>query len=65
MMIFLPQAVLFDLDGTLVDTAPDFVRVLNNMRVKYGRPALTSEIRPAVSAGARAMVGKLAFLNTS
>jgi phosphoglycolate phosphatase-like HAD superfamily hydrolase len=58
MINFLPQAVLFDLDGTLVDTAPDFVRVLNNMRVKYGRSALTSEqIRPAVSAGARAMVG--------
>lgn len=57
MLKFLPQAVLFDLDGTLVDTAPDFVRVLNNMRAKYGRPALASEeIRPAVSAGARAMV---------
>lgn len=57
MLKFLPQAVLFDLDGTLVDTAPDFVRVLNNMRDKYGRPALASEkIRPAVSAGARTMV---------
>jgi phosphoglycolate phosphatase len=57
MINFLPQAVLFDLDGTLVDTAPDFVRVLNNMRDKYGRPALASEkIRPAVSAGARTMV---------
>ena len=57
MLNFLPQAVLFDLDGTLVDTAPDFVRVLNNMRTKYGHPALPSEmVRPAVSAGARAMV---------
>lgn len=57
MLNFLPQAVLFDLDGTLIDTAPDFVRVLNNMRVKYGRATLPSDmIRPAVSAGARAMV---------
>lgn len=53
----LPAAVLFDLDGTLVDTAPDFVRVLNTLRIKYGREALPFEtIRPAVSAGARAMV---------
>ncbi len=52
-----PAAVLFDLDGTLVDTAPDFVRVLNALRLKYGRPALPYEaIRVAVSAGARAMI---------
>jgi phosphoglycolate phosphatase len=52
-----PAAVLFDLDGTLVDTAPDFVRVLNDLRLKYGRPALAyDEIRVAVSAGARAMI---------
>ena len=51
-----PQAVLFDLDGTLVDTAPDFVRVLNELRQQHGRPALShQQIRPAVSAGARAM----------
>ena len=53
----LPAAVLFDLDGTLVDTAPDFVRVLNQLRLKHGREALPyAAIRPAVSAGARAMV---------
>ena len=52
-----PQAVLFDLDGTLVDTAPDFVRVLNAIRTRYQRPALPYEtIRAVVSAGARAMV---------
>ena len=56
-MSLLPAAVLFDLDGTLVDTAPDFVRVLNDLRLKYGRPALAyDEIRVAVSAGARAMI---------
>ena len=56
-MSLFPAAVLFDLDGTLVDTAPDFVRVLNDLRLKYGRPALAyDEIRVAVSAGARAMI---------
>ncbi len=53
----MPAAVLFDLDGTLIDTAPDFVRVLNELRLKHDRPALDfNVIRPAVSAGARAMV---------
>lgn len=57
MLDFTPQAVLFDLDGTLVDTAPDFVRVLNKLRLQHGKQALAPElIRPAVSAGARAMV---------
>ena len=56
-MSLLPAAVLFDLDGTLVDTAPDFVRVLNDLRLKYGRPALAYDaIHVAVSAGARAMI---------
>ncbi len=51
------QAVLFDLDGTLVDTAPDFIRVLNRLRIHYDRPPLPHDIiRAAVSAGARAMV---------
>ena len=50
-MSTLPVAVLFDLDGTLVDTAPDFVRVLNDLRLKYGRTALDYDvIRVAVSA---------------
>ena len=34
------DAVLFDLDGTLVDTAPDFVFVLNQLRQQYGLDAL-------------------------
>ena len=38
-MSLFPAAVLFDLDGTLVDTAPDFVRVLNDLRLKY-EPAI-------------------------
>lgn len=51
------QSVLFDLDGTLIDTAPDFIRVLNAQRGRYDRPPLPADtIRAAVSAGARAMI---------
>ena len=57
MLSFAPQAVFFDLDGTLVDTAPDFVRVLNAIRVRHGRSVLPYDtVRAVVSAGARAMV---------
>jgi phosphoglycolate phosphatase len=51
------SAVLFDLDGTLIDTAPDFIRCLNQLREQHGLPALPAEhIRRSVSNGARAMV---------
>ncbi len=51
------QAVLFDLDGTLFDTAPDFVAVVNRLRHEDGLPALgESLIRAQVSNGARALV---------
>ncbi|WP_298453702.1 HAD-IA family hydrolase [uncultured Marinobacter sp.] len=52
-----PSTVLFDLDGTLFDTAPDFIRCLNELRQMDGLPALPAEhIRRSVSNGARAMV---------
>jgi len=52
-----PSAVLFDLDGTLMDTAPDFIRCLNELRGKHGLEALPPGlIRRSVSNGARAMV---------
>ncbi|OAU95715.1 phosphoglycolate phosphatase [Moraxella catarrhalis] len=55
------QAVLFDLDGTLIDTAPDFVRIIQQMCADDGRSAPSeAAIREQVSAGARAMV-KLIF----
>lgn len=61
MMSHNPKAVLFDLDGTLIDTAPDFIRIIKLLATKH---ALTvpsdSTIREQVSAGARAMV-KLLF----
>jgi len=46
------KLVLFDLDGTLVDTAPDFVISLNNILKKYGRDVLNFDrIRSFVSEG--------------
>lgn len=52
-----PSTVLFDLDGTLIDTAPDFIRCLNQLRQQHGLAALPAEhIRRSVSNGARAMI---------
>ena len=51
------QAVLFDLDGTLIDTAPDFAVVVNELRQRYNRePMDFATIRTQVSHGARALV---------
>ncbi|MEO9788802.1 MAG: HAD family hydrolase, partial [Aurantimonas coralicida] len=38
-----PQAVLFDLDGTLVDSAPDIHAALNETLASYGEPPFTLE----------------------
>lgn len=55
------QAVLFDLDGTLVDTAPDLGHALNLQRGLHGLPPLPFEaIRPQASHGARGLL-KLGF----
>lgn len=55
------EAVLFDLDGTLIDTAPDFVRIVNQLRQEQGMtPFPYDTIRQQVSNGARALV-TLAF----
>lgn len=51
------KAVLFDLDGTLIDTAADFIRIIQAMCVEAGRPVVDADlIRSQVSEGARAMV---------
>lgn len=51
-----PPGALFDLDGTLLDSAPDMLATVNRMRDNRGRPPITlAEIRPVVSRGARAM----------
>ena len=47
------RAILFDLDGTLLDTAPDMVGALNALRGEQGcAPLPYDEVRPAVSHGA-------------
>ena len=51
------RAVLFDLDGTLADTAPDLAGALNRLRAQQGLPAMPLErVRPFASAGARGLV---------
>jgi phosphoglycolate phosphatase len=51
------QAVVFDLDGTLVDTAPDLHAHLNEMLAELGREGLElAEIRPLIGDGARALL---------
>ena len=51
-----PKLALFDLDGTLLDSAPDMVATVNRMRAARGRgPMPLAELRPHVSRGSRAM----------
>lgn len=51
------KAVLFDLDGTLIDTAADFIRIIQNMCREEGKTIVSADlIRTQVSEGARAMV---------
>lgn len=52
-----PKAVLFDLDGTLLDSAPDMLAAINAMRGERGEAdMLLADLRPQVSKGARAML---------
>ena len=52
-------AVLFDLDGTLIDSAPDLAGAGNEMRVARGMaPHPLEHFRPMVGAGARGMLGR-------
>lgn len=59
-----PASVLFDLDGTLIDTAPDFHWVINTLLKEEGKDEVSFEfLRGYVSHGARAMVGAAFNLN--
>lgn len=52
------DAVLFDLDGTLVDSAPDLAGALNDLRAQHGQaPVPYEQLRPLAGSGARGMVG--------
>ena len=58
------RAVLFDLDGTLVDSAPDLGAAADKMRLDRGLPSLPyAAYRPMAGAGARGMIG-VAFGHT-
>ena len=51
--------ILFDLDGTLIDTAPDLIRAHNHVMKKFGYPTKTlGELKNAVGRGAKAMMAK-------
>jgi 2-phosphoglycolate phosphatase len=53
-----PRAVLFDLDGTLIDSAPDLAGACNDMREAHGLAPLPFDmLRPMVGSGARGMMG--------
>ena len=52
-----PQAILFDLDGTLIDSAPDLGAAADKMRIERGLPSLDDALyRPMAGAGARGML---------
>ena len=53
-----PRALLFDLDGTLADTAPDLAAAVNLLRTARGmQPSPYELLRPVASAGARGLIG--------
>ena len=56
-----PAAIFFDLDGTLIDSAPDLGAAADKMRIARGLPSLPDALyRPMAGAGARGML-KVAF----
>jgi N-acetyl-D-muramate 6-phosphate phosphatase len=61
MMLKQPAAIFFDLDGTLIDSAPDLGSAADTMRLARGLPSLPDALyRPMAGAGARGML-KIAF----
>jgi N-acetyl-D-muramate 6-phosphate phosphatase len=54
---FVPQAIFFDLDGTLIDSAPDLGAAADKMRTDRGMPSLPLDVyRSMAGAGARGML---------
>ncbi|MCL1887137.1 MAG: HAD-IA family hydrolase [Betaproteobacteria bacterium] len=53
----LPQAVLFDLDGTLIDSAPDLAAAINQVKADHGMPPTPyAQLRRVASAGAPGLI---------
>ena len=53
------RALIFDLDGTLVDTAPDLMRATNHVLATLGRSPITmDQVRSFVGQGARALIAR-------
>ncbi len=49
--------IVFDLDGTLIDTAPDLIHTLNFILTEHGLPAVPyDDARPLIGGGARTMI---------
>ncbi len=60
------QAVLFDLDGTLLDTAPDFTTSINQMLERHQRPTLTeNDIRATITNGSAGLLSHAFQCNES
>jgi N-acetyl-D-muramate 6-phosphate phosphatase len=58
MQLTKPRAILFDLDGTLADTAPDLAAAVNRLRSDRNLPLADYEtLRQVASAGARGLIG--------
>lgn len=57
MFLSSPRAILFDLDGTLADTAPDLAGAMNRLRAARGlEPTPYELLRPVASSGARGLI---------
>jgi phosphoglycolate phosphatase len=55
--------IVFDLDGTLIDTAPDLIDTLNFTLSQHGLPTVPyEEARPLIGGGARGMIEKALLL---